>query len=98
MIVDTNIAGAMGITGDRMGGMGQVKIINSIALVLSAEGTCDAPALMIPGPAVTGITGNTKAIEVITTNRQFERNSATYATPEKTCRKAAANYEVTSKS
>jgi len=47
---------------------------------------------------VMGTMENTREIEVITINRWFERNSATYATPEKTCRKAAANYEVTSKS
>lgn len=81
-----------------MDGMEEVTIIASIATVITVAEKCDTPALMVPAPGVMGTMENTREIEGITINRWFERNSATYATPEKTCRKAAANYEVTSKS
>jgi hypothetical protein len=97
-MTDTSIAGATAITGDSMDGMEEVTIIASIAAVITVAEKRDTPALMVPAPGVMGTMENTRGIEVITINRWFERNSATYATPEKTCRKAAANYEVTSKS
>jgi hypothetical protein len=74
-----------------MDGMEDVTIIASIATVITVEERRDTPALILPAPGVMGTTENTREIEVITINRWFERNSATYAPPEKTCRKAAAN-------
>jgi hypothetical protein len=97
MTINTDIAGAMVITEDGIHGMGEVTIINSIVQVLSAGDTCDARALMIPGPAGMRTMENTRTIEVITTNRQFERSSATCATPAKTYGTAAENYGATSR-
>jgi hypothetical protein len=97
-MTDTNIAGATAITGDPMDGMEEVTIIASIATVITGAEKRDTPALTVPPLGVMRTMGNTREIEVITISRWSERNSATYATPEKTCSKAAANYGVTSKS
>jgi hypothetical protein len=97
-MTDTSIASATAITGDPMDGMEEVTIIATIATVITVPEKRDTPALMVPAPGVMGTMENTREIEVITINRWSERNSATCETPVKTCRKAAANYEVTSKS
>jgi hypothetical protein len=90
-----NIAGATVITGDSMDGMGEVTSINSIAMVITAEGRRDTRASTIRAP---GVTENTRAIAATIINRQFEKSSVTCAKRGKTYVKAAANYEATSRS
>jgi hypothetical protein len=97
-MTDTSIAGATAITGDSMDGMEEVTIIALIAMVITVEEKRDTRVSMIRVTGVTDIAESTRTIAAITINRPFERNSVTCATPEKTCRQAAANYEATSRS
>ena len=84
--------------GNGMDGTEEMTIIDSIAMVITAEGRRDTRASMIPASAVTDIMENTGTIEATITNRKFERSLATCAKRGKTYTKAAASYEATIKS